>query len=330
MRLQYILVNSDYWLNLRNLWTNWPNREMGGLAKWYILVQYAFWLQQILVIHIEQRRKDHWQMFTHHIVTTLLIFTSYGYHQTKVANVILCLMDVVDILLAVSTSLQLLFPFTKEIQVAKCLKYLGFTSICDVMFGVFMLSWVGARHALYLTICYSVWAHIPEEIQYGCYRGRKGAITGPFPAPDKFGHLFEPFQDPEGIVCWNDQIKWGFLSALLFLQGITLLWFTMIVRVAIRVLRGGDADDVRSDDEVDEELDIEIEKFDPSYQALDEIEPEPQPYEEEVGVEAINLKGRTSNASRYKKSVSSSSGVSLPGHSDRKELLGRIGCDKGV
>jgi acyl-CoA-dependent ceramide synthase len=198
------------------------------------------------------------------------------------------------------------------------------------MFGIFMASWVGARHALYLTICYSVWAHIPETIQYGCYRGKKGAITGPFPAPDKFGHLFEPFQDPEGIVCWNDQIKWGFLSALLFLQGITLLWFTMILRVAIRVLRGGDADDVRSDDEVDEELNIEIEKFDPSYQAVDETEPEPQPYEEEVGVEAINFKGRTSNASRYKKSVSSSSGVSLPGHSDRKELLGRIGCDKGV
>ena len=98
------------------------------------------------------------------------------------------------------------------------------------------------------------------------------------------------------------------------------------------MLRGGDADDVRSDDEADEELDIEVEKFDPSYQVVNDVEPEPepQPYEEEVGVEAINLKGRTSNASRYKKSVSSSSGVSLPGHSDRKELLGRIGCDKGV
>lgn len=88
-------------MNLRNLWTNWPVREIGGLRKWYILVQYAFWLQQIMVINIEKRRKDHWQMFTHHIVTTLLIFTSYGYHQTKVANLILCIMDVVDIFFSV-------------------------------------------------------------------------------------------------------------------------------------------------------------------------------------------------------------------------------------
>jgi acyl-CoA-dependent ceramide synthase len=55
-----------------------------------------------MVINIEARRKDHWQMFTHHIVTTMLIFTSYGYHQTKVANLILCIMDVVDLILPVS------------------------------------------------------------------------------------------------------------------------------------------------------------------------------------------------------------------------------------
>jgi acyl-CoA-dependent ceramide synthase len=90
---------------MKQLWTDWPNREISGLRKWYILVQYAFWLQQILVINIEARRKDYWQMFTHHVVTTMLIFTSYGYHQTKVANLILCIMDTADILLGVSLSL---------------------------------------------------------------------------------------------------------------------------------------------------------------------------------------------------------------------------------
>jgi acyl-CoA-dependent ceramide synthase len=81
---------------------------MAGSKKFYILAQYAFWLQQIVVINIEERRKDHWQMFTHHIVTTMLIFTSYGYHQTKVANLILCIMDVVDLILPVRLSLTYL------------------------------------------------------------------------------------------------------------------------------------------------------------------------------------------------------------------------------
>lgn len=40
-------------------------------------------------------------MMAHHIMTTALLFTSYGYHQTKVANVILCATDIVDILFPV-------------------------------------------------------------------------------------------------------------------------------------------------------------------------------------------------------------------------------------
>ena len=217
---------------------------------------------------------------------------------------------------------------TQLAQLAKCLKYLGFTTVCDILFGVFMVTWIAARHVIYLMVCWSIYADIPNEIEYGCYRGKNGAITGPFPAPDGFGHLLEPFRDPEGIVCWNNGIKWGFLSALLFLQGITLLWFSMIVKVAINVLRGGEADDSRSDDEGDAEEDLKDEEDLKQSQPL--LQAELPPFEEEVGVEAINLKGRTSNASRYRKSAGTSSGVSIAGHSsDRKELLGRIGCDKG-
>lgn len=188
-----------------------------------------------------------------------------------------------------------------------------------------MVTWFFARHVFYLMVCYSVWKHLPEETAYGCYKGKSGALVGPTPPPDRFMHLLEPFLDPEGTVCFNHQIKWGFLACLLFLQGITLMWFWLIIKVAVKVLKGGQADDVRSDDEteeLEERSTLQFEKLDPI---------EIMPLEEEVGVEAINLKGRVSSSSkRYKKSTSSASGVTLPGHSDRKELLGRIGCERGV
>lgn len=98
---QYIYYNSPYWLNLRELWTDWPNREMDGIMKGYALAQWAFWLQQIIVINIEERRKDHWQMFSHHIITTALISSCYFYHHTRVGNLILVIMDVVDLFLPV-------------------------------------------------------------------------------------------------------------------------------------------------------------------------------------------------------------------------------------
>ncbi len=70
--------------------------------KRYYLIQFAFWAQQIVVVNIEERRKDYHQMLTHHLITCFLIFASYAHHLTRVGNVILCLMDIVDVILPVS------------------------------------------------------------------------------------------------------------------------------------------------------------------------------------------------------------------------------------
>ncbi|KAI0019972.1 longevity assurance proteins LAG1/LAC1 [Xylariomycetidae sp. FL0641] len=296
----YLYQQSPYWLNLKELWTGWPDRELDGLMKGYMLAQWAFWLQQVFVIHIEERRKDHWQMLSHHFITIALISTSYCYHFTRVGNLILVLMDIVD----------LFFPL------AKCLKYTGYSTLCDIMFGLFMVSWFVARHVFYLMTCYSIFKDAPTIITMGCYRGRGADLTGPLPSPEAWSVYLEPFKNPEGTVCFTDTVLAGFLGSLLCLQVITIFWFFMIVRVAIRVLKGGSADDPRSDEEAEEDEEEEFE-----YE-------EAQPLEEEVGVEALDLKGweRRTGVKR----AASSSGVSLPGHSDRKELLGRIGCEKQV
>ncbi|KAJ9494760.1 Sphingosine N-acyltransferase lag1 [Exophiala xenobiotica] len=347
----YVMYNSDYWLDLRALWRNWPIREMDGLAKWYYLVQFGFWLQQIVVVNIEERRKDHWQMFIHHIVTCALIFTSYGYHQYRVGTLILCLMDIVDI----------------QLSFAKILKYLHFETVCDVAFGTFMVLWFVNRHILYMWVCWSIYAHIPEEIQYGCYKGSVEDLQGPYPTPNDWDHLTQPFRDPVGLVCWNNNIKWTFLGMLLALQCIMILWFVLICKVAYKVVTGQGAEDNRSDDEdegeEDEEEEIEDEKT--FRDAIGQIQlcHEQRPYlESEVlstdpdfslssaqsGQTRSKSKSKGGSNSPTRKSSSSSEAIAGPGRrkakheaghssgvnllagsSDRKELLGRIGCDKG-
>lgn len=54
------------------------------------------------MINCEKRRKDHWQMFGHHILTITLIVGSYAMNFTSVGVLIHCLMDFCDILLPVS------------------------------------------------------------------------------------------------------------------------------------------------------------------------------------------------------------------------------------
>lgn len=209
-------------------------------------------------------------------------------------------------------------------QLAKCLKHLKVRLWPNIVFGVFLVSCVLARHLGYLAVCYFVWHDIPIEILHGCYQIKKGSLADFFPPPDDLKHVIEPLRDPEGVGCFNYRIRWAFMITLLFLQSLMVLYFCMIVQVAVKVFREAEVEDTRRDDEDEEEYEQE----DVIRKNLVYIEV--VPLEEEAGVEGINLKARASSSKRYKKSMSSSSGVTLPGHSDRKELLGRIGCDKGI
>lgn len=199
-----------------------------------------------------------------------------------------------------------------------------------------MLVWFAARHVLYLMVCYSLYADIPREVTYGCYRGSNAELEGPLDVPEDFDHLIQPFRDPQGLVCWDNSIKWAFLNTLLALQVLLLIWFGMIVRVAVKVLQGGEAEDSRSDHEEtgESESDEEDEKSGcqqrpPKPKSANGHPIEIAPSEEEVSVESINLMAHNRSLNRrYRKVGSTASGVHLP--SDRKELLGRIGCDKGA
>ncbi|KAH8435077.1 Sphingosine N-acyltransferase lag1 [Aspergillus melleus] len=300
----YIYCTSNYFLDLREMWTDWPTRELPAINKTYMLCQWAFWLQQVLVIHIERRRKDHWQMLAHHTVAIVLISTSYAWHLTRVANLILVLMDVVDILFSL----------------AKCLKYLGLLTLCDIMFGVFMVSWFMARHVLYLITMWSIYAHMAEIIPVGCFHGSQDTLTGPTPLPERgSSHMFDPFWNPSGTICFSPRVQWGFLGALGFLQFLNLVWLVMIVQVALRVLAGRGADDVRSEDEG--ELDSEMEVT--GNEGRDGASSRPK----DIGV-ATGLKASPRVTST--KRTAHSASVGLPRRSDQKQLLGRLGCERQI
>ena len=241
------------------------------------------------------------------------------------------------------------------------LKYLHFQFACDVAFAVFMITWVLARHVLYMMVVWSAYEDTKETMPYACF-SREGAMIGSASTPrsKSFMQLIQPFIEPEGIICFNPKVKYTFLGMLLALQVITLIWFGMIVRVAWRIVNGGMAEDSRSDDEDEtdeEEADVQRQTREESKDM------KLRPLEEEVGVESIDLKGRRRGTTttiipstrRHHHGTSSaistsgvvtSAGNNIPsstnigvggggstssgtsGSSDRKELLGRIGCDK--
>ena len=255
------------------------------------------------------------------------MLASYGYHQTKVGNVILCLMDVVDLFL----------------PLAKIFKYVGLTTLCDATFVVFIITWFLTRHVGFMIVCWSVFHDIPIFTNYGCYRGSDSNLEGPLPVPNDWNHLIQPFYDPEGLVCFNENIKWCFLSLLLSLQVILLGWFTMIIRIAYKFINGQNADDVRSDEEDSEEATDEVKKSfllsqvpepaDKSAYIEQDVDAQDMHFSSSSRHQGKGTGGRKASPARRSKvrgdSSAATTAVSLrPG--DRKELLGRIGCDKGA
>ncbi|ODH14274.1 hypothetical protein ACO22_06618 [Paracoccidioides brasiliensis] len=322
--------NSKYWNNFRELWTDWPSRVITYSFKWYCLTQLSFWFQQLLVINIEERRKDYYQMLVHHIVTIALLGSAYVYGFYNVANVVLCIMDIVDYVL----------PF------AKILKYLRYERSCTVAFIVFVVIWIISRHIIYNKLWYSIYLNIPDAIPYGCYSASTTKMLSPHspsPSPcplskplnqtlsiDNWTHLLHPFHRLGGTICMSPRIKWVFLSLLLFIQILAIIWFTMILRVAIKVLKSGSAEDSRSDGEEEEEGGDEKDvRGDVGGRDGSVVVGNGGGGDGIGGVNGSSTSASGGREGHHPLRIRTGRGrVTLSDQNDRKSLLGRIGCDK--
>ena len=221
------------------------------------------------------------------------------------------------------------------------LKYLKYTTACDIAFGVFLVIWLLTRHIAFPIVCWSIIADVPSVMPYGCYDSVSGARVSTTGGSAVLANVLQPFNDPKGLVCFNGNIRWGFLSLLCALQVLTLIWFGMILRVAWGVISGKGVEDSRSDNEESDELEDELEELEDSADDLALLEHGEIPVKAESHADDAADESKQ-GARRGSPTASSSSGgrgrrtrgaartsaISIPGHGDRKELLGRIGCDK--
>lgn len=203
---------SEYNWCPETLWRGFPHYFMWPATKGYYLAALSFWTSQIYVINIEERRSDHWQMFTHHIVTCLLVLGSYMYSYTRIGHLVLIMMDGVDTVLSLG----------------KVMKYLNFPQrFCDFFFLLFLVLWIWSRHIVYM---YQIW--------FGFFKADIVEGTCSYHPVTK-----------EPVACFSRGAHFVFALLAVALQIITIMWLIMIFKVVIRVIRGEGADDTRSDDE---------------------------------------------------------------------------------
>jgi acyl-CoA-dependent ceramide synthase len=108
LKQQYVHLNlPTKILEPSDLWRGYPHSHLAAPVKLYYLSQTAFYTHQILILNAEAKRKDHWQMMTHHIITVVLMLGSYFTSFNRVGCIIMVLMDWCDIFLPVSANFYL-------------------------------------------------------------------------------------------------------------------------------------------------------------------------------------------------------------------------------
>ncbi|KAF7727429.1 hypothetical protein EC973_007498 [Apophysomyces ossiformis] len=137
----YVMYNSPWWFDSTYFWRDYPVTDYTKAFKYYYLLQYAYWLQQIFVLQVEAPRKDYRELVAHHINTLLLISLSYVCNFTRVGNAVFVCMDLPDALIALAKALNYSFP----------------GPVCNVTFVVMAVTWLYTRVYLYGCIIWSTY-----------------------------------------------------------------------------------------------------------------------------------------------------------------------------
>lgn len=105
---------NDVFLDTGAYWTNFPNTPVPGPVKFYYFLAFAFYGTAMVILNIEEHRKDHVQMLSHHIITVALIGVSWVTHISRPGIQILVLLDWCDIFLPVSSPSLPYLPVTSS------------------------------------------------------------------------------------------------------------------------------------------------------------------------------------------------------------------------
>jgi hypothetical protein len=100
---------------------------------WYYMLSLSFYWALLFSVFEDIKRKDFLEMMIHHIITILLLVLSWTCNLVRVGTLVLVIHDCADIFL----------------ESAKMMKYIKWQRTCDILFGIFTLTWIGTRLVMY-------------------------------------------------------------------------------------------------------------------------------------------------------------------------------------
>lgn len=138
----YVMSRTPVWyFDTVGMYAGFPHKTHEAVVKFYYLFQAAYWSQQaiVMLLGMEEPRKDFKELIGHHIVSLALIALSYRFHFTYMGLAVYLTHDISDFFLATS----------------KLINYIDHWIMAPYFF-LFACVWIYMRHFLNLKILWSI------------------------------------------------------------------------------------------------------------------------------------------------------------------------------
>ncbi|XP_062609798.1 ceramide synthase 5-like isoform X2 [Saccostrea cucullata] len=147
-----VLWDKPWFADSMKCWVGYPQHHLSSGVFWYYMIEISFYWSLMFSQFMDVKRKDFWEMFTHHCATISLLTFSWCGNFVRVGTLVLCIHDAVDYWL----------------EAAKMAKYIKAQRLCDVLFAVFGVVWFITRLVLYPTkIVYSTLFYAHPIVGWG-------------------------------------------------------------------------------------------------------------------------------------------------------------------
>nr|XP_034309914.1 ceramide synthase 5-like isoform X3 [Crassostrea gigas] len=130
-----VLWDKPWFAESIQCWVGYPQHDLSPGVFWYYMIEISFYWSLMFSQFMDVKRKDFWEMFTHHCATICLLTFSWCGNFVRVGTLVLCIHDAVDYWL----------------EAAKMAKYIKAQRLCDVLFAIFGIVWFITRLVLYPT-----------------------------------------------------------------------------------------------------------------------------------------------------------------------------------
>lgn len=129
-----VLWNKPWLWDVKQCWIGYPFHPVDDGVWWYYMVETSFYYSLLFTSFFDVKRSDFCQLILHHVVTILLLSSSYTINFIRVGTLVLISHDIADILL----------EFCKLMRYDRKLK-----TLTNIGFAVFLFGWVLTRLGYY-------------------------------------------------------------------------------------------------------------------------------------------------------------------------------------